>query len=237
LARFSDPRVTQFFIESYAKEPVELQSQLRSILFARAPSALAFLQLVEQRVITADKVPLDQVRLLAHHKDPKIDAIVRVNWGTVREGTAEEKLAEIRRLNNDLRATAGVAKAGAEHFKKHCGTCHKRMGEGGVVGPDLTAVSKDRNFLLTSLVDPSVVIRSQYLAYVVTTESGQILTGTIVEQDAASITLMDAKAQTTKLTRDRIVELRESSTSLMPDNILNQLTPQQLRDLFAFLES
>ena len=36
----------------------------------------------------------------------------------------EEKLAEVRRLNNDLRAATGDAKAGRALFTKHCAACH-----------------------------------------------------------------------------------------------------------------
>jgi hypothetical protein len=59
----------------------------------------------------------------------------------------------------------------------------------------------------------------------------------IVEQDAGSLTLADAKNQRTRLSRDQVEEITESPTSLMPEKLLEQLSPQELRDLFAFLRS
>jgi hypothetical protein len=39
------------------------------------------------------------------------------------------------------------------------------------------------------------------------------------------------------LARDPIEALVESPTSLMPENLLGPLKPQELRDLFAYLQS
>ena len=36
--------------------------------------------------------------------DPELDALVKKHWGKLDAGTPEEKLAEVRRLNNDVRA-------------------------------------------------------------------------------------------------------------------------------------
>jgi hypothetical protein len=52
-----------------------------------------------------------------------------------------------------------------------------------------------------------------------------------------SVTLLDAKNQRTVVPRNRIDSLTESTTSLMPENLLSPLKPQELRDLFAYLQS
>ena len=36
--------------------------------------------------------------------------------------------------------------------------------------------------------------------------------------------------------RDELDELRESNASLMPENLLDALAEQQIRDLFAYLQ-
>jgi len=144
----------------------------------------------------------------------------------------------MRRLSNDLRAGAGSPAAGREAFKKHCATCHKLFGEGEAVGPDLThANRKDRDYLLVSIVDPSAVIRKEYLAYNVQTTDGRTLTGLIAEQTPSAITLLDGKNQRTKIARARIELLQESPLSLMPEDLLRALKPQELRDLFSYLQS
>ena len=54
------------------------------------------------------------------------------------------------------------------------------MNDQGVaaVGPDLTHANRaDRNYLLVSIVDPSSVIRREYVSYRLETKDGRVLTG------------------------------------------------------------
>ncbi|MCA1684439.1 MAG: c-type cytochrome [Planctomycetia bacterium] len=147
-------------------------------------------------------------------------------------------MAEIRRLGNDLRAPGpGDLSRGKALFVKHCATCHKMHGEGGEVGPDLTGVSRDdTTALLANIVDPGAVIRAPYLQYAAVTRDGLVVTGALAAQDDAGLTLIDARNTRTTLPRDRVEELRELPTSVMPDDLLKPLSPQELRDLFRYLQ-
>lgn len=140
-------------------------------------------------------------------------------------------------MTNDLRAAGGRPSHGHDLFKKTCATCHSLFGEGNRIGPDLTTANrKDRDYLLVSIVDPSVQIRKEYLAYVVTTNDGRVVTGLITEQSPASITLVGPKNERTTIRRGDIEEIRESPQSLMPERLLDPLKPQELRDLFSYLQ-
>jgi putative heme-binding domain-containing protein len=237
LGRVGGPGVAEAVLKAYPALPGALKVRAREVLFGRAEGAKAFLALVDTGKVPPADVPLEQVRLLALLGDPEIDATVRKHWGSVKPGTPEEKLAEVRRFGNDLRAGSGDAARGQALFAKHCGTCHKLFGEGGSVGPDLTNTSRaDTAWLLTSIVDPSAVIRPQYLQYAVHTAEGVVRTGVIADQDAASLTLVDGTGERTRIVRDRIESLRELPTSLMPEKLLDPLTPQERRDMFRFLQ-
>src|SRR5262249_28712445 len=149
-------------------------------------------------------VPVEQLRPVARHHDPQLDALVRKHWGTVTPGTPEEKLAEMRRLANDLRAGRGDPARGREVFRRPCASCHRLFDEGTAVGPDLThANRKDRDALLASLVDPSAVVRREYLSYVVTTRDGRVLTGLLAEQTPGTVTLLGANNERTTVRRDQ----------------------------------
>jgi putative heme-binding domain-containing protein len=197
-----------------------------------------FLRAVDDGTIPRADVTVDDLQLLAAHHDAALDALAHKHWGTVRGPTPEERLADVRRFNNDLRAAAGDLRAGHALFTKHCGACHTLFGDGGKVGPDLTHANRfDRDDLLVNIVDPSRVIRKEYLSYVVTTTDGRVLTGLIAEQTPQRLTLVDAKAERTTLSRSEIESLRESPASLMPEGLLQPLKPQELRDLFSYLQS
>ena len=64
-----------------------------------------------------------------------------------------------------------------------------------------------------------------------------MLTGLLVDQTPGSVTLLSAKNERTAVARDQIESIAESPTSLMPDNLLKGLKPQELRDLFSYLQS
>jgi putative heme-binding domain-containing protein len=236
LSHYDQPQITEQLLRTYLKLPSELRRPVRQVLFARAGSTVEFLKQVDAGQFPADDVPVEQLKLLANHKSDEIDVLVRKHWGNIGPGTPEEKLAIMRRFSNDLRAGSGNVENGQLLFNKHCGTCHRLHGVGEKTGPDLTTANRqDQAALLANVVDPSAVIRREYLPYVVTTTSGQVLTGLIAEQDAASVTLLTAENKRIPVPRDTIDELVESDVSIMPEKILEKLTPQELRDLFGYL--
>ena len=236
LAAFDSKEITPALIDAYAAQSQDVRQRICNVLLSRPGSALAFLQAIDAGQVKADEIPLDQLRRVSLHKNPEIDNIVRKHWGNIGPGSTEEKLATMRRYNNDLRAGSGDSGAGKALFEKHCGVCHQLFGQGNKIGPDMTNANRnDQAALLANIVDPSAVIRREYLNYIVVTNSGRVVTGIIAEQDAASLTILDANNQRIKVSRDEVDELREADVSLMPERLLESLTPQELRDLFAYL--
>ena len=176
---------------------------------------------------------------VALHGDPALDALVRKHWGSVRAGTAEEKLAEIRRLAQRPACRAGRPRTAARRCSgKHCAACHKLFGEGGEVGPDLTGVARDdTTALLANIVDPGAVIRAPYLQYAaVTTERSGRHRRPRRSGRGGRRRSSTPRAGGRPLRRDEIEELRELPTSIMPEDLLKPLGPQEVRDLFRYLQ-
>ncbi|MGI9428360.1 MAG: c-type cytochrome, partial [Bythopirellula sp.] len=225
-------------VSRYAEFPPEVQSRLRDLFFGRAKVARQFLRLVDRKTFSAKQVPISQVATLALHNDEEINGLVQEIWGKVGRGSSEEVLATMRRLSNDLRAGKGNLENGKKLFTKHCATCHQLHGEGNKIGPDLTTANrKDRAALLANLVDPSAIIRREYTSHVVLTDSGRTITGMLAEENAAAITILDAQNRRITIPRDEIEDLFPAEVSLMPERQMDQLKPQELRDLFRYLEN
>ena len=238
LRQFEDERIAEALLERYPGMEPRLRSKTCDVLLSRKPWATRLLDEVDRGQVAAKDVAVDQLRLVALHNDTQLDALVKKHWGSIQGGTPEERLAEMRRINNDLRAGRGNPAAGKVLFVKHCGTCHQLFGEGIAIGPELThANRKNTDELLATIVSPSAVIRREFLSFLVQTTDGQVLTGLLVEQSPASVTLLGAKNERTTIGRDKIESITESLTSLMPDNLLSPLKPQELRDLFTYLQS
>ena len=239
LSRSEDARIAPQLVALHRRHPDSpLNSSLRDVLLGRPASAMAWLSAVDHGEIAAASTPVEQIRRVALFGDPMLDALVTRHWGRLQGATREEKLAEVRRLNNDLRAGDGDRIAGQKVFQKQCASCHSLFGEGSKIGPDLTTANRlDRDFLLISLVDPSSVIRKEYVSVVIRTTSGRVLTGLPVARTDASITLANTKGEKQEIPASEIDELQDSPTSLMPENLYRQFTPHELRDLFAYLQS
>jgi len=214
------------------------RSQIRDVLLGRRASARVWLETVDRGEMPAGETPIEQVRQIALLDDPHLNQLVFKHWGRIESSSREEKLAEVRRLNNDLRAGPGNPVAGRTIFKKHCAACHQLFGEGKKVGPDLTTANRlDSQAMLISLVDPSSVIRREYTAVIIQTVDGRVVSGLPVAEDDDSVTLINNSGKPLTIASGNIAESVASPVSLMPENLYRQLTPQQLRDLFAWLRS
>ncbi|HZQ46503.1 MAG TPA: PVC-type heme-binding CxxCH protein, partial [Verrucomicrobiae bacterium] len=237
LKDFDSEQITPTLLQVYPMTK-ELQPKIRTVLLSRGNWALAFLKEVDRGHFAPADVGQEELRPLATYRNHEIDSIVAKYWGHVSAGTPEEKLNDIRRIKNDLRAAGGDAVRGRELFKQTCEVCHQLYGQGKNVGPDLTHANRqDLDFLLESIVDPSAVIRKEFLNYQVETTDGRSLAGLIVDQSPGSITLIAAGGERTEISRGKIKTMAESALSLMPEGLLSSMKPQELRDLFSYLQT
>jgi putative heme-binding domain-containing protein len=238
LARAGEETVSAEILTSYATLPQSLKPRAIDILVARPASGARLVEAVRSGLIPQADVSTEHLRRLAAHDSAELADAVTSLWGKVRAATPEERLAVVRRLNNDLRAAAGDPAAGKSLFTEHCATCHKLHGEGNQVGPDLTTANRgDRDYLLVSLVDPSANIRKEYLSHVAQTVDGRVLTGIVVDETDAELTLLDANNQRQRLAKADLETLEPAAISLMPEGILEKLNPGQLRDIFSYLQA
>lgn len=214
-----------------------LRNHLHEILLSRRTWAHELLGDVDAGRLAPAEIQAGQLRVVAVHGDPVLDALVRKHWGRMGAGTREERLAEMRRISNDLNAGSGSAGRGRSLFERLCLHCHSMAGSGGTVGPDLTRANRaDREFLLSSIVDPSAAIRREYLGFEVTLADGRVFSGVILAQNASNLVLGTATGERVELPRADIASQREQAVSVMPDGLLSGLSPQELRDLFAYLQ-
>jgi putative heme-binding domain-containing protein len=123
-----------------------------------------------------------------------------------------------------------------------CFRCHRFAGDGGIVGPELTAVGRRYNArtLLESLIEPSKVISDQYEATVFVLDTGKQVVGRVVNLNAERLMVSENMLDPGKLTsvnREEIEEMTVSRTSMMPNGLLNNLSRDEVLDLVAYLQS
>ena len=142
-----------------------------------------------------------------------------------------------------LAKQGGDAAAGERIFMHpegpRCYVCHRVGGRGGNIGPDLTAIGSalTTEKLVDSILAPSREIAPQYANWLIATRDGTIHSGVIVEEGPNStVTLADSQGKLTVIPRTQIDERRGLPGSIMPDNLIALLTPQDWCDLLAFLK-
>jgi quinoprotein glucose dehydrogenase len=127
-----------------------------------------------------------------------------------------------------------------EKAETQCLRCHRSETGDSVVGPELTHIgkSKDRQYLLESIVLPNKHIAQGFETVVLTLTDGNIVVGRLVSQDARALKVetLDAsgrpKTDTFELAK---IQQRDSAPSPMPPGMGEILTRSELRDLVEYL--
>ena len=120
-----------------------------------------------------------------------------------------------------------------------CSKCHVVGGEGGAIGPELSGIAAryPREELIASILQPSARIFSGYETVVVATADGKVLTGLIKSDNADGLEIQDADGKRIKIPKADIEDRKTSELSLMPNGIVEGITPQDFADLIAYLET
>ena len=150
---------------------------------------------------------------------------------------ATDAAAWLRRLEGPGDAAAGERLFFHPKFAT-CFRCHEHEGRGAAIGPDLTAIGGTftREKLLQSLLEPSREIGPRYTPQILELDDGRIVTGLYTGEEVdGTLLLADTAGKTLRAHPRDIVDRKPSAKSIMPDGLLATLTPQEARDLFAFL--
>jgi putative heme-binding domain-containing protein len=203
---------------------------------SRVATAKAVIEAVADRRIAATDISPAVARQIVGLGDGSLSRRLGETWGTV--GAADPDLRQsIERLRMELSATEGKEDlvAGRSLFQRVCASCHKLYGEGGELGPDLTGSGRsDLGYLLENVVAPNAVVAADYRMTVVETKDGRILNGLLRSPNPGTITLLTAAGPLT-LARDDVGRIETQSGSMMPEGLLDGMTPEERRDLVAYL--
>lgn len=148
-----------------------------------------------------------------------------------RSGRIEELVRGLETADPAKGETAFTSGKGA------CVVCH-RVGEtGGQIGPDLSTIGRIRggSDLYESVLYPSESIARDFDTYEVTTRTGTPRVGLIDGQTARGLELVNPGGQREEIAHEDITSLRRIPTSLMPMGLEQTLTPDELRDMIAWL--
>ncbi|MEW6157871.1 MAG: PVC-type heme-binding CxxCH protein [Verrucomicrobiota bacterium] len=231
LGRSQSSQVPTLLLATWKSATPELRASRLNTLLSRVEWAEALLAAVEAGSFSIkDLGPAQQQALLSHPQE-RIRQRARKIFGA-----ASSNRRDVLTQFESALTLKGNARRGSGLFRQNCSTCHRFRNEGSNVGPDLAMISnKSPRALLESILDPNAAVESRYVSYNAVTKSGRDLMGIIASETANSLTLRNSGGGEEVVLRSELIELTSSGLSMMPEGFENNLSPQAMADLLAFL--
>jgi putative heme-binding domain-containing protein len=138
-----------------------------------------------------------------------------------------------------LRGAGDAARGRALFGSQSCRACHTVADGQAPKGPHLVDIGKRYGpaELVESILRPSAKIAQGYEAYNFAMADGRVVSGFVVTEGAAAVEVRESSGALHELKRALIEERRRQETSVMPEGLATALTPEQLSDLVAYLQS
>ncbi|MDB6077533.1 MAG: hypothetical protein JWO82_1280 [Akkermansiaceae bacterium] len=152
--------------------------------------------------------------------------------------TPEQAAAQVAKFTRyrAIAAQAGDPAAGRALFQATCMICHQVKGEGAQIGPDLSGVgAMGLDGILRNVLDPNAQLESGYYRHDVATRDGATLSGFLVSESPEALTVRPIGAEPKVIPRSEILTHHVSKRSLMPEGLLDGMSPSQVADLFSYL--
>lgn len=219
------------------KSPMEEREAAVKALAAKPDGVRTLLGLVD-----AGKLPAELKATAAFACAATADAALRAEAAAklpLPKAKGGETLPPLARLA----AMKGSVENGAKVFRRpqgpNCIGCHQINEDGKLVGPPLSTIGNKlgREQLFESVLTPSAAILMSFENWVVRLKDGEVKTGIKVEETDDHVTLKDNNGEYLDLPLAKIADKKQMTLSMMPENITESMTVQELVDVVDYLQT
>jgi putative heme-binding domain-containing protein len=239
LTKTEDPAIGKLIANSFRSFHPSERAAVIAALASRPGFAAELLDQIAAGKIPRNELTAFQARQIRGYDNAELTKKLTAVWGELRD-SPKDKQELIAKWKSDLtpeKIKSANPAVGRAIFDKTCASCHKLFGNGGDIGPDLTGAGrKDLDYLLSNIVDPSAVVNKDFQMTAFALADGRSLNGIVVGETDRTVTVQTDKDRTT-LPKDEIEKRSPSPLSLMPDGLLQPLSPDDIRGLIAYLMS
>ena len=114
--------------------------------------------------------------------------------------------------------------------------CHSIDGQGATIGPQLDgAGNRGAERLIEDILDPSRNVDPAFRVTLLTLKNGEVESGLIRREEGETVVVADVTGKERSIPKSEIASRRESTLSLMPDNLSDVIKPEDFNHLLAFL--
>lgn len=239
LAAYGNDETPKLLVSKFWGFRNDAKREAVNTLVSRPKFSNVLLDAVTAKTIPRDAISAFQLRQMQSYGDASISNRVSQLWPELAQQSQEksERIAELRAMLTPEIIQQADTSQGRWLFSRSCANCHTLFGEGKKIAPDLTGAQRNNlNYLLENIVDPSATVSKNFQMRIVLLDDGRVFNGVPLAQNEKTITLQTATGQVF-IQQDEIELMQDSKLSMMPENLLNVLKDQQVRDLIAYLMS
>jgi putative membrane-bound dehydrogenase-like protein len=155
----------------------------------------------------------------------------------LREDPAHRR--EVLEQYREVLVMSGNKERGRHVFRESCAACHQVREQDGIAfGPDLATVRHwSPPALMSKILDPNRSIANGYEMWLIERRDGTGIAGVIAEESSGSVTVRNAGGEEMMIPRSQIESIGATNVSAMPSGLENEIDPQQMADLIAFIRS
>lgn len=237
LAEYDHPDTSAVLLDSYEAFDAATRRDAVQTLASRTAWADKLLDAVAAKRIPRSDLTAYTARQLYSLGNERLNERMKTVWGELRTTPADKaKLVDDfkKRLTPESLVRANRA-AGRVVFQKTCANCHKFFDAGGDIGPNITGSQRTNlDYLLHTLIDPSAAVANDYRMQIIETTEGRVITGLVVAESEAAVTIRTVNEKIV-VPKTEIESRTTSPLSMMPEGMLQNLSPEEVRHLFAYL--
>lgn len=239
LASFNLPETPKLLLDQFSRLDPAARKAAIDTLCSRPAYASELLKAVGEGKVPRDGITAYHARQIAAFNDAVLNTKLSATWGEVRIPT-EKKKEQIAKLRTQLEASNKEKVdlvQGRLLFQKVCANCHGLFGQGGNLGPDLTGSQRSNlEYLLENILEPNATVAADYRMSAVTLKDGRLLTGLVFKRANKAVEVVGPTEKKTVLAED-IESIKPLNVSPMPENLLESLKPEDIKNLFGYLMS
>ncbi|QDT26089.1 PVC-type heme-binding CxxCH protein [Gimesia panareensis] len=222
--------------QAFKSYPSRLQTRLAEALCQQAGGSETLISLAEKGIAAPRLLAGPTIRnQIEQSGSPELKQRLQklISRLPPRGKETQEQIATHLKSHGSFKLSAENGKA---VFEKNCAVCHQLNGKGALVGPQLDGVgNRGLERLLEDVLDPNRAVDLNFRTTTVITDAGRVFSGLKRREEGAIVVFVDNKGKEFQIAKEEIEEQKQSPLSLMPANLLEILTPQQLHDLLAYL--